>query len=75
MFRKLNDLALKGAVMVMTAAPVLAMAATDPGEAAFDALETKVTTYGGYAFALAVVGTSIWIGIDLFKRGARKGAK
>jgi len=55
--------------------PLMAFATPDPAIAAFADITAKVTTYGGYAFALAVVGTAIWIGIDLFKKGARKGAK
>lgn len=64
------------AAVLAVGAPVLALAdEVDPGIAAFATLTDKVTSYGGMAFALAVVGTGIWIGIDLFKKGAKKGAK
>lgn len=71
MFKKVVAALTTGALMVGSALAQV----TDPAEAAFDALETKVTTYGGYAFALAIVGTGIWLGIDMFKKGARKGVK
>lgn len=75
MFEGLKNKALKAAVVLTPLLPMVARADDDPGVAAFATLTTKVTTYGGLAFALAVVGTGIWIGIDLFKKGAKKGAK
>ena len=71
----LKVLYLRGCVALAAAVPMLAMATPDPAEAAFTALGTKVTTYGGYAFGLAVIGTGVWLGIDMFKKGAKKGAK
>ena len=71
-----RDLALRAGVLAVTAVPMLAMAEpTDPAIQAFADVETKLTTYGGLAFGVAVVGTLIWIGIDIFKKGAKKGAK
>ena len=70
----MNRLALQSAV-VSALALGSTMAAADPAVQAFADLTTKVTTYGGYSFALAVVGTAIWVGIGMFQKGAKKGAK
>ena len=37
---------------------------------AFATIRSKLSTYGAMAFALAVVGTGVWVGIGMFKRGA-----
>ena len=67
---------IQGAVLGALALLATAASATpDPAVQAFADLTTKVTTYGGYSFALAVVGTAIWVGIGMFQKGARKGAK
>lgn len=72
----MNLLSKVGASALVALSSVSAMAApADPAIQAFADLTTKVTAYGGYSFALAVVGTAIWVGIGMFQKGARKGAK
>lgn len=66
---------LKAMTGLALVSPLLASATPEPEVAAFAAITTRVTAIGALAFALAIVGTGIWIGIDLFKKGAKKGAK
>lgn len=41
--------------------------------AAFGEITTKLTTAGGLAFTLALVGAGVWSGIKIFRKGVRAG--
>lgn len=72
---KLENMKARVAVALLTVPFAgLALAQTvDPMEAAFDQVEAKMTSAGGFAFAAAVVGALVWTGIKLFKKGVSAG--
>lgn len=57
--------------VVGVAAPVLALAQTDPVTDAITTLGTKVTTYGGALVAFSIIGVGFAIGVKYIKKAPR----